>query len=66
MFSVPVGYNPDLDRHLRSGEAGLSECGALRRDGRHWRETDCSQAWDIPYDRLLYRAGAVVIGTVRG
>jgi len=66
VFSVPVGYNPHLDRYLRSEEAGLADCGALRRDGRHWRETDCSQAWDIPYDRLLYRAGAVVIGTVRG
>jgi hypothetical protein len=64
VFSLPVGYNPDLDRRLREGTLSVAGCGALRRERGRWREVSCDQAWNAPYDELLYRASAVVIATV--
>lgn len=63
VVSVPVDYNPDLDRMLRDGEVPLDSCHALRRVGGRWRQVDCADAWDATYDELLYRAEAVVIAT---
>jgi SAM-dependent methyltransferase len=64
VFSLPVGYNPDLDRRVREGALDLDQCGGLRRERRRWREVSCHEAWDAPYDELLYRASGVVISTV--
>lgn len=59
----PVGYNPDLDAQLRSGELGLS-LRALRRDEHRnrWREVPIDEVWSAGYDRLLYTAHGVVVG----
>lgn len=64
VFSLPVGYNPDLDRRLRNGDLPLAHCGGLRREGASWHEVSCAEAWNAPYDELLYRASGVVIATV--
>ena len=64
VFSLPVGYNPDLDCRLSNGELPLAHCGGLRRERGRWREVTCDEAWDAPYDELLYRASGVVISTV--
>lgn len=61
--SVPVGYNPELDRMIRQGELPLETCHALRRQRWRWRQVDCAEVWDTTYDELLYRAEAVVIAT---
>lgn len=65
VFSLPVGYNPQLDGRLRDGALALSDCGGLRRR-KTWQEVSCEEAWDAPYDELLYRASGVVIATVEG
>ena len=59
----PVGYNPALDRQLRSGELGFTRMRALRRsESRNtWTEVPLESVWDVAYDRLLYTAHAVVV-----
>ncbi|MGI8512794.1 MAG: SAM-dependent methyltransferase, partial [Solirubrobacteraceae bacterium] len=61
VVSVPVGYNPELDRAIRDGELPFEHVSALLREGRRWRQVGPEEAWHVPYDRLLYRAGAVLI-----
>lgn len=53
--TVPVGYNPELDRALA---AGPYELRAMR--SRPWREIDPAQAFGCPYDFLVYSASAVL------
>ncbi|MEA2386534.1 MAG: hypothetical protein QOJ22_708 [Thermoleophilaceae bacterium] len=57
--TVPVGYNPDLDRALAGGPYELS---AMR--ARPWREVDPAEAFQCGYDFLVYSASAVVFATV--
>jgi SAM-dependent methyltransferase len=65
-LTVPVGYNPVLDGALRGGEVQLTRASALRRDGAgtRWREVPVAEAWDVPYDFLLYSARAVVFAAI--
>ena len=53
--TVPVGYNPELDRALAGGEYDLA---AMRR--RPWREVVPAEAFRCPYDFLVYSASAVI------
>jgi SAM-dependent methyltransferase len=53
--TVPVGYNPDLDRALAEGP---HELRAMRR--RPWREVDPAEAFQCAYDFLVYSASAVL------
>jgi SAM-dependent methyltransferase len=53
--TVPVGYNPELDRALANGPY---ELGAMR--ARPWREVGPAEAFRCPYDFLVYSASAVV------
>ncbi|MCA0145153.1 class I SAM-dependent methyltransferase [Blastococcus sp. LR1] len=61
--TFPVGYNPDLDRQLRSGELGFTRLSALRRTGpaNRWEQVPLESVWDVDYDWLLYTAHAVVV-----
>lgn len=61
--SLPVGYNPELDRRLRAGVYGFTTVRALRRERRRniWREVPTEQVWGAEYDRLLYTAHGLVI-----
>jgi hypothetical protein len=68
LVTVPAGYNPALDAAIREGAFPFDEVRALRRDGPpglRWREVGIDEALDAPYDRLLYTAGAVVVGRRR-
>lgn len=58
LATVPVGYNPDLDRALAGGS---HELRAMRR--APWREVDPSEALECAYDFLVYRATAVLFVT---
>ncbi len=53
--TVPLGYNPDLDRALAEGP---HELRAMRR--RPWREIDPAEAFQCAYDFLVYSASAVL------
>ncbi len=53
--TVPVGYNPELDAALA---AGPYELRAMRR--APWREVDPAEAFQCPYDFLVYSAAAVL------
>lgn len=61
--TLPVGYNPDLDEQLRSGDLGFTRLRALRRSPTRnsWREVPLGEVWDAAYDRLLYTAHGVVV-----
>ena len=56
--TVPVGYNPDLDAALAEGPYELR---AMRRGP--WREVDPTEAFQSPYDFLVYSADAVLFVT---
>jgi hypothetical protein len=65
LVTVPVGYNRAFDAFLRTAPAGISSMRALRRTsaGPHWREVAVDDAWEVPYDFLLYSARAVVVAS---
>jgi SAM-dependent methyltransferase len=63
VVTVPVGYNPALDRALRDGQVSFSQLAALRRSGgTSWREARPEEVWTVPYDFLMYSARAVLVG----
>jgi SAM-dependent methyltransferase len=66
VITAPVGYNPALDAAFRSGEAGLSRAAALRREPgtSRWRELAPDDVWTTPYDFLIFRARAVLLGFI--
>jgi SAM-dependent methyltransferase len=66
MLTVPIGYNPSFDQHLREGRIELAGVGALMRVGGsgRWREVAAADVWSAPYDFLLYRANGVLVGFV--
>jgi hypothetical protein len=63
LATVPAGYNDALVAAIRSGEAGFADVRALVRHGGglDWREAPVAQACALAYDRLLYRARAVLV-----
>jgi len=65
-FTLPVGYNLELDRRLRAGEIAFGRLAALHR-ARHrnrWTQVPVEQVWDAPYDRLLYTAHGLLVGEI--
>jgi SAM-dependent methyltransferase len=62
-LTLPIGYNPHLDRRLRDGVDGFTRLRALRREAARnvWREVPLDQVWDAGYDRLLYTAHGLVV-----
>jgi hypothetical protein len=63
LATVPAGDNHELVAAIASGEAGFDDVRALVRagPGLDWREATVAEACAQPYDRLLYRARAVLI-----
>ncbi len=61
--TIPVGYNPELDRRLRDDGLGFDRVRALRRDSHRlgWREAALDEVWDAEYDRLLFAASGLLI-----
>jgi SAM-dependent methyltransferase len=62
-ITIPVGYNPDLDRGARDGSLGFTRLSALRRTGpdNRWEQIPLDDVWGITYDWLLYTAHAIVV-----
>jgi hypothetical protein len=66
VLTVPVGYNEAFDRALRDGAIPVTRTLAMKRSapGPHWHEVPAAEAWRVPYDFLLYSAGAVVFAFI--
>lgn len=64
--TLPVGYNPDLDRQLRAGAVAFDRLSALRRSPsrNRWQQVPVERVWDAPYDRLLYTAHGLLVGEI--
>jgi glycosyltransferase involved in cell wall biosynthesis len=67
LLTVPVGYNPDLDRTLAGGAIDGMDLRALRRvqAGPHWEEVAPYAVLGQSYDWRNSTARAVLIGRLR-
>jgi hypothetical protein len=62
VLTVPVGYNPDLDRLIQSNTWQARQVTFLwRREGRHWVECDWDTAIAHPYKSHFPYANAIAI-----
>jgi SAM-dependent methyltransferase len=67
-FTVPLGYNPEVDRLVRERDLPLTDLRFLRRTSgatNRWREVGYEAARDAEYGRPYRAANAVAVGTVR-
>lgn len=64
--TLPVGYNAVLDDHVRAGRLGFDSVRALRRRGERWSQVELEQAWDAPFDRLLFEARGLLVCELNG
>lgn len=66
LFTVPLGYNPFLDRFLDQEALGLSRRYCLKRisaDNR-WVEADWAEVRDSRYGSPFYFANGLVVGII--
>jgi SAM-dependent methyltransferase len=65
--TMPLGYNPHVDRLLDEGAFGWTEQRQLVRvsDDNRWEEADWAAARGRPYDGRWLAASAVVFATLR-
>jgi hypothetical protein len=68
LITVPVGYNPVLDRALAAGEAGDVRVSALRRTGPgpRWEQAPPDAVLDEGYDYRHKTARALLVVRSRG
>jgi len=65
VFTVPVGYNPTLDRFIDAGRLPIHSMRCLLRTGpRTWRESSWEEARRRPFDSDTPSANAIVVGHV--
>ena len=66
VFTIPVGYNPALDRFIDEGRLPLDAMRCLlRTDPRTWRESSWEEARRCPFDSETPSANAIVVGHVQ-
>jgi SAM-dependent methyltransferase len=63
LVTIPVGYNPELDRAIAEGSVAFTSVRAMRRCERRnsWREVDVADLGDARYDMLLYTAHGLLV-----
>jgi SAM-dependent methyltransferase len=66
LVTIPAGYNRAFDEGVAGGSIPTRSLTALRRagGGTRWREVTPGEAWQAPYDFLLYSARAVVFAVI--
>ncbi len=66
LVTIPAGYNRAFDEAVAGGAVPTRSLFALRRvgGGTRWREVAPAEAWQAPYDFLLYSARAVVFAVI--
>ena len=62
---LELGYNPEMDKLLRSGELRFDEHYYLKRiSGYRWKEVNEVDFNDIKYDKSIPSANEVLIGVI--
>lgn len=66
VITVPLGYNPDMEKLLKNNELGFDEIKILRRVNllNDWIEADLSIIGNTKYGQPFANANGVVIGYV--
>lgn len=62
VITVPLGYNPDLDSLISSGEIGSTSLSFLYRNGfSKWQQTDYATAVGHPYRHFFPYANSLAV-----
>ena len=66
VVTIPLGYNPPLDRVIQDGRISFAERFYLKRLPRHniWREVSADQVHSPHYDRTAYAAHELLVGII--
>lgn len=67
VFSIPVNYNPELDKMIFNGEIKLEKKAYMKRIDRsnHWMEADENDILNSQYGNPYFCANALLIGTIK-
>lgn len=66
LVTLPIGYNPAVDRFLKSGEMAFDKKYSLKRFAwNDWREVPWEEIRDLPYDMSVPTAKGLVIGIIQ-
>ncbi|MFC1551276.1 hypothetical protein ACFL6P_01800 [Candidatus Latescibacterota bacterium] len=67
IFTMPLGYNPFMDKMLFDGELGFDEVSFMKRISEtEWREVSKDELGDYSYASEYIEAGAIVVGKYVG
>jgi len=66
VVTIPLGYNPPLDRMMEEGRISFSQRGYLKRQPRRniWREVGAGEVRHPGYDRQAYAAHELLVGII--
>jgi len=66
VVTIPLGYNPPLDRMMEEGRISFSHRGYLKRQPRRniWREVGAGEVRNPGYDRQAYAAHELLVGII--
>ncbi|HET7101650.1 MAG TPA: hypothetical protein VFJ52_10905 [Terriglobia bacterium] len=66
VVTIPLGYNPPLDKMIEEGRIRFSERICLKRQPRRnvWREVDAGEVRQPGYDRRAYAAHELLVGII--
>ena len=64
VVTIPLGYNPPLDKMIEEGRISFAECVYLKRKLRRneWREVSAEEVRQPCYDRKSYAAHELLVG----
>jgi len=66
IVTIPLGYNPPLDRMIKEGRISFAERIYLKRTSRchRWSEVSADQVRSPHYDRAAYAAHELLVGII--
>lgn len=67
VVTIPLGYNPPLDRMIGEGRIGFGECVYLQREPHRnkWSEVSAEDVRFPHYDRQTYTAHELLVGIMK-
>jgi hypothetical protein len=66
VVTLPIGYNPDLDRDLFAGSLGFEEIHYFKRlTKENWKQVNSNDVRDAKYGVPFRAANALVVGFLR-